>query len=411
MNKKLLIVIVVIASLLMLLFVFRGNSDESVRSTWWKFQSIDTMKYSRDLSREKLNDPTFDRLIKQQVGDIAATGATHVGIATPYDAEFYPILERWVEGARKNNLKVWFRGNWSGWEGWFEYPKITREEHIKKTEDFIKKHKDIFEDGDVFTACPECENGGPGDPRHNRDLEGHRKFLIDEYKVTKNGFKAIGKDVQSNLHSMNGDVARLVMDKETTSALDGIVTIDHYVSTPEKLINDIGEISRSSGGKIVLGEFGAPIPDINGNLSEEDQASWIREAMVSLIQMPEVAGLNYWTNTGSSTQLWSGDGTPRKAAEVIKSFYKATVSIGKVADEAGRGIGNAHLTVGNREYSTDSRGNFEFPYFEHQDKVKIDASGFYGQEIAIDQDAMRVITLKKEKEDLWFKIRKFLRIF
>ena len=31
-------------------------------------------------------------------------------------------------------------------------------------------------------TCNECENGGPGDPRHNGDVVGHRKFLIKEYK-------------------------------------------------------------------------------------------------------------------------------------------------------------------------------------------------------------------------------------
>jgi hypothetical protein len=213
------------------------------------------MKYSRDVSREKLNDPSFDRVINQQIKQIAGTGATHVGIATPYDEEFYPILKRWVDSARLYNLKVWFRGNWSGWEGWFEYPKITREEHIKKTQDFIKKHQDIFVDGDVFSPCPECENGGPGDPRRTGDVEGHRKFIVTEYKATKDAFRRINKNVASNFNSMNGDVARVIMDKKTTKAMDGIVTIDHYVGTPKKLVSDIGQISRSSGGKNSVGRI------------------------------------------------------------------------------------------------------------------------------------------------------------
>src|SRR3989344_9295997 len=138
--------IVVIVTLLILLFVLRSSSSTPSHSTWWEFASIHTMKYSRDLSREKLNDPSFNAIINQQVAQIAGTGVTHVAIATPYDEEFYPMLVRWVASARRNNLKVWFRGNWSGWEGWFNYPKISREEHIKKTEEFIKNHQDLFED-------------------------------------------------------------------------------------------------------------------------------------------------------------------------------------------------------------------------------------------------------------------------
>lgn len=325
MFKKIILVAVLFILIPVVLSGFR-KAVPQVKPSVQRFLSIDTMKYSRDVSREKLNDPAFDSIIDTQVKNIADTGATHVAIATPYDEEFYPILKRWTDAARRYHLKVWFRGNWSGWEGWFDYPKITREEHITKTREFILKNRDIFSNGDVFTACPECENGGPsaagGDPRQTGDIQGHRKFLIDEYNVTKSAFKAISKDVASNFDSMNGDVARAVMDRKTTAALDGIVTIDHYVATPEKLIADIEEIARSSGGKIVLGEFGAPIPDINGDMSEDEQAAWISRALTLILNSKEVIGVNYWTNIGSSTALWNDDGSARKAVYVIRIIYK-----------------------------------------------------------------------------------------
>src|SRR3989344_8216148 len=135
-------------------FVFPPKKAEIIsqkeKKHSWEVTSIDTMKYSRDVAREKLGDLSFDRVIEEQIKNIAGTGATHVAIGTPYDSEFLPYLKRWVNTARKYSLKVWFRGNWSGWEGWFEYSKITRAEHIKKTKEFISKHQDIFEDGDVF---------------------------------------------------------------------------------------------------------------------------------------------------------------------------------------------------------------------------------------------------------------------
>lgn len=407
MSKK-FFVIVVIAILLILLVGFSKTESKDARTSWWEFQSIDTMKYSRDIAREKLNDSSFNTVIDQQIKNIAETGATHVAIATPYDEEFYLFLKRWVDTARKYGLKVWFRGNWSGWEKWFGYARIDRVEHIRKTEEFILKHADLFADGDVFSACPECENGGPGDPRRNGDPAGHKEFLINEYKITKEAFRRIGKKVASNYASMNGDVARVVMDRATTQALDGVVTIDHYVSTPEKLIEDIESIARVSGGRIVLGEFGVPIPDIHGRLSEEQQAEWLKEALSKLIETDKLLGINYWTNTGSSTQLWDGKGTPRAAVEVIKSFYKAQIITGRVVDEAGWGVEGAYITVQDKRYFVDRKGNFEFPYFEHQNKAKIDAPGFYGQELTIDASQMQEIALKKENEDFWFKIRKFL---
>ncbi len=290
-------------------------------TTIWSFQSIDTMKYSRDLSRQELDNTSFDAVIDTQIKNIAATGATYVAIDTPYDEEFFPMLQRWVAAARKYNLKVWFRGNWSGWEGWFGYSKIDRQTHIAKTKQFILEHSAIFQDGDVFTACPECENGGPGDPRVTGDIAGYRQFLIDEYQVTKAAFKQIGKNVASNYDSMNGDVATVVMNKSTTKALDGIVTIDHYIATPEQLAAKVAALTKQSGGKIVLGEFGVPIPNVNGDMTEDQQAAWISRALQLLENTPNVVGMNYWTNVGSSTALWNDDGSERKAVSAIKSFY------------------------------------------------------------------------------------------
>src|SRR3989344_6773908 len=223
------------------LFVFLPSAvlAQTDQIPWWQFQSIDTMKYSRDIAREKLGDPAFDSVIDTQVKNIADAGATHIAIATPYDEEFIPFLARWVKSARKYNLSVWFRGNWSGWEGWFGYTGIRREEHLQKTKDFIAKHADLFADGDVFSACPECENGGPGDPRQTGDVAAYRQFLVSEYQVTQGSFKKIKKNVSSNYFSMNGDIADLIMERPTTAVLGGLVTIDHYVASPDQLISDI----------------------------------------------------------------------------------------------------------------------------------------------------------------------------
>lgn len=323
--------IVFILALLILILVIFTSSPESTNNTnqkthFWKVQSIDTMKYSRDLAREKLGDNSFDSVIEQQIKDIAATYATHVAIGTPYDSEFLPFLKRWVQMARKYKLKVWFRGNWSGWEKWFDYKPIDRKTHIEKTVKLILDNRDIFEDGDIFAACSECENGGPGDPRHNGDVKGHREFMIKEYKAIKTAFEKIEKKVSSNYSSMNGDVANLIMDKETTKAMGGIVVVDHYVASPEQLIIDIKTLSKKSGGKVVLGEFGGPIPDIHGKMTDQEQKEWLEKVLGKLFNMDDVIGLNYWTNVGSSTQLWDSKGNPRLAVDVLKRYYKENLS-------------------------------------------------------------------------------------
>ncbi len=381
------------------------------KKTLWNFQSIDTMKYSRDIAREKLRDASFDTVIARQVKAIADTGATHVAIATPYDEEFVPFLRRWVGAARTHGLKVWFRGNFSGWEKWFEYPSISREEHLKKTETFILAHPDLFQDGDAFSACPECENGGTGDPRQTGDVIGYRKFLIAEYGAMQGSFKKINKNVRANLFSMNGDVARLVMDKETTKALGGIVTIDHYVKTPEQLVKDIEAIAKNSGGKVILGEFGAPIPDIHGALSEAGQQQWIARALELLETSPDVEGVSYWLSVGGSTELWSSQGVPHQAVTTLTDYFKPNVVYGFVRDELGKSISGAQVRLDGKSVITDEHGHFALSYrLSEAEEMHISAPGYIGQQqkLAADQQELKVI-LVKEQKDWKFRILEYLQ--
>lgn len=320
-TSKVLIIFGVLALIFAGFFYLRTSSIIQIKTPIWKVRSIDTVKYSRDLAREKMNDENFDLTIIKQVKDIKSTGANYIAIGTPYDDEFTPFLEKWVSAARKNGLNIWFRGNFSGWEEWFGYSSIDRFTHLAKTEDFILNNPDLFADGDIFTSCPECENGGSGDPRKTGDVTGFRQFLVDEYKISKSAFEKIQKKVDVGYFSMNYDVANLIMDPPTTASLGGIVAIDHYVTSPEKIAEDARKISLTSGGKVVLGEFGAPIPDLNGNMTEEEQADWIDKALVNLTNTPEIVGINYWVNVGGSTQIWEKGGKPKKAVEILKKYF------------------------------------------------------------------------------------------
>lgn len=322
MKKATFILLGLLILIYFFIFINRGKSDNNKPERRWKVTAIDTVKYSRDIAREKEASVDFVATIDKQVKLIAETGATHVSIGTPYDEEFVPFLSKWVSAARKYKLKVWFRGNFSGWEEWFDYPLISRDQHKEKLEKFISSNGDLFEDGDVFTSCPECENGGDGDPRLNGDLLGHRKFLIDEYQISKEAFRLIGKNVITGYYPMNGDVAKLVMDLDTTKSLGGVVVVDHYVEDPIRLNNDLSELSNLSGGKVVLGEYGAPIPDIHGKMSEDEQADWINELMTLLYDNNNVIGVSYWTNRGGSTEIWNKDYSPKKSVTILTKYFK-----------------------------------------------------------------------------------------
>ncbi len=323
------LMLVIAFSILLIIFTYFNKAKigvspkiSYVNSQKWRVRSIDTMKYSRDLARIKMNDAAFNKEIDDQISKIAAAGANYVAIGTPYDTEFVPFIKRWVESARKYNLHVWFRGNFSGWEGWFDYSRIDRATHIEKTKQFILENRDLFQEGDIFTPCPECENGLNSHPNNPEAIREYRSFLITEYNAAKKAFQTIGKKVETGYFSMNGDVARAIMDKETTRALGGIVVIDHYVLTPQKLAEDIREFTKQSRGKVMLGEFGAPIPDIHGKMTENQQNEWLHEALTEISPIRELIGINYWVNKGGATALWNDDGTEKKAVHTIRDFFK-----------------------------------------------------------------------------------------
>src|SRR5690554_3348505 len=103
----------IIISVFVFLTLVSSKNLAVAKTKHWEIQSIDTMKISRDLAREKSEDETFDEIINHQVKLIAETGATHVAIGTPYDEEFIPYMEKWVDASRRYDLNVWFRGNFS----------------------------------------------------------------------------------------------------------------------------------------------------------------------------------------------------------------------------------------------------------------------------------------------------------
>lgn len=394
------------------------SSNEAVISVYpkpsgnfWEFRSIDTMKHSRDLAREKLHDASYDAVIDREVRMIAETGATHVAIATPYDEEFVPYLFRWVDAARRHDLCVWFRGNFSGWEEWFGYSSISREEHLRKMTGFISKHPDLFQDGDAFSTCPECENGGPGDPRQTGDVSGYQNFLIEEYEAANTAFEKIEKRILTHFFSMNGDVARLVMDRETTLKLGGIVTVDHYVKTPEKLASDAEDFVSRSDGRLVLGEFGAPIPDIHGAMSAEEQAVWLEDTLSRFSRLPNIFGMNYWAHVGSSTALWDDKGNARKAVGILSKFYRPRVFYGVVSDELGTPIAGARVMTGSNEAKTNREGYFELRApigADEETTLSVSASGFLPADV-LGEETQLSVALLREHETKWFKLQKWMK--
>lgn len=360
---------IVLSSLIMLftlsLFVFTQRTHAQTPTTFWKYQCIDTMKDSRDRARSWMNDPASDKMIAKQMKEIKALGANCVAIATPYDEEFLPILTKWVKAAREQNLKIWFRGNFSGWEGWFDYPLITTtEEELIKIESFIKRNPNLFKDGDIFTGAPEAENGGPFEQVNQSNFAQYRQFLIDQDTISQRAFKSINKQIVTNWFSMNGDVARNMYDKETLSRVGNLVTVDHYINDPQKMSEIIEFFKTNYNSTFMLGEFGAPIPDINGVMTEDQQAAFVDSVLKVLYQKREsVLGVNYWVYADGSTAIVNADQSPRKVTSIIKKYFNPAVVTGKVTNQYNNPVANISVKTDDNTVATttDSNGNFSLP--------------------------------------------------
>jgi hypothetical protein len=295
------------------------------KKPFWESECIDTMKYSRDTARAWDNRPEkLNQEINLQIEAIKNMGANCVSLATPYDDQFIPFLKKWLRVARQNNLKIWFRGNFSGWEKWFDYPKLaSRDEHVQKTYSYIVNNPDLFQDGDIFTPAPEAENGIFGDPRTGDDKRSaFNEFIKKSYSTCVNAFSQIGKNVTCGLYSTNYDVARDSFDPETVKQIGNTITIDHYISDAKKYDADIFNIHEKYNAKVAIGEFGAPIPDLNGSMGDDSQSKYVGELLLAIYKHRDfIPALNYWTLRGGSTQIIDDAGNIRSVSKTLKSYF------------------------------------------------------------------------------------------
>jgi len=361
-SKWLLIIGLVIVGILGFSFFSpkRAVLTENKPTYLWQVQSVDTMKTSRDKARAHLHDLKFDTEIEKELLAIKNLGANYVAVDTPYDDEFLPYLKRWVSLARKTGLHVWFRGNWSNWEGWFGYPKnLTPSEHHAKTAEFIETHPDLFEDEDIFDPCPECENVGFW--KQPEDNAKYNEFIRNQHVVVTQSFKRINKKVHTNFFSIIGGRAKEVLTQETANALGNIITIDHYIKDPTNMGEYINYFSNNLRSKTLVGEFGAPIPDIHGSVTEDKQAQIVEALLHQMYKYKDsVYGVNYYVLTEGTSKLLNDDGTPRQVVEVVKNYFIPGVVKGTVTNTLGDRLKDISVKTGDdvNITTTDREGYF-----------------------------------------------------
>lgn len=408
------------------IFFYRGFDDSHIivtkspnqtRETLFPYQCIDTMKVSRDKARSLAADPQKETIIRNQVQTIASLGANCIAIGTPYDEEFLPTLRLWVKEARNARLHIWFRGNWSAWEGWFDREKKqTTEEHINQTVFFILMHPELFSDGDIFSPNVEPENGAPFSPI-DTDEKKHdfKNYLIKEQLEVKRAFTLIKKSVITSWVSLSGGVAKSALDDKTIAALNYTVTLDHYVKSPEGIAEYIAYFNNQYHTRLVFGEFGAPIPDINGEMSNQEQASFVKKLFTELFTYRDlIDGVNYWTLSESSTALLDDDGTAKPVVDVIKEYYMPGSIEIAATDVKGKPLEGVTVTTQDKTIAlkTDKLGKTQMivPQGTYQITL-INKQGVKLRTVVTVKEKEQAIASARfgNKTSLFFTIRNFLR--
>jgi hypothetical protein len=387
-------------------------------SRFWEFQCVDTVKISRDKARELAGASDVQELVAKQVEEVKNLGANCVAVGTPYDDEFIPYLKIWVETAHSQGLSVWFRGNLSGWEGWFDYPVMhsTTEHHAGITR-FVVNNPTLFQDGDIFTPAPEPEMGKViGDPRGSyQKTQDFLGFLQQSYENCNAAFLQIHKQVACGYFSVNGDIAKYVLTPEVVAKTGNVVVVDHYVKSAEQMVQDLRNLKEKfPGSKLVLGEFGAPIPDINGTMTQDQQAVFMDGLLGRVAASGLVSSVDYWTLMGGSTALYDDSGSSRKVVAVLGKYYKSITVVGGVGDSFGKNVSGVEVRVKDLGYTAavDSDGKYEIVLPVGGFTLTASAPGFEEQEVSVSttegQRLVRDFKLAPTHTGLWYYIKLFL---
>jgi len=379
---------------------------------YWEVRAIDTMKYSRDRARES----SIVSEIPKIVTAAADLNPTHIAIGTPYDSEFNRVNQSWAREIHRRKINVWFRGNFSGWEGWFDYEELSSpEDHHTKTYQFITSNPDFFRDGDIFTPAPEPENGLIGDPRFG-NKEAYYTFLRTSYQTCVDAFEAIDKDVTCGYFGTNGDIAKDILTPELVADLGNVIIIDHYVKDADIFAKDIDFLANKfPNAKIIIGEFGAPVPDIHGSMTNQEQASIIDDFLkVMYVKQAIVTGVNYWVLNEGTTAIVTDNLEPKLAYDVLYKYYNPQVITGIVRDTLDDPISKATINFSDdhRSIQTDSQGRFTASIPADSVEIEIIQDNYFpGKQVLTLDNSTEIVevNLTPKKPTFLYKVRLLLK--
>jgi F5/8 type C domain-containing protein len=280
--------------------------------TPWAIQSVDVMKYSKDVV---CNPPTA-ATINTMTDRIASTGANFVAISTPYDdpscGSSMNLTNAWVASARAKKLHVWFRHMGLSFEGLYGVSK-TKDlaAYTQQIVNYIYANPDQFQDGDIFTPTPEPDSAGIYGVTYCPTIcqfssaDEYNSWIQTTQAEVKAAFAKLNKNVKVGYYGQSGFIVwgennpdwtgKGFLTQATVDSMDGVIAMDTY---PEVFGGNMassldGAHARWPNAQLVIGEW--------GTITATSDAIRVQEVnnTMSAAERPYVEGINYW-NLGPS---------------------------------------------------------------------------------------------------------------
>lgn len=290
----------------------------------WKINSID---YQIITKSDGWAQSQAQRLAEYEAGK-SLCGINYAALAVPYDN--LTKYTNYVADARTKGLKIWHRSHWNRWQGDNSTSAdLSAQDYLDDTYDFIVDNPTLFEDYDCFTTCVEANNAdgvNSTDPFRTTgvfDFTKYNQFLKDQVRYANAAFLVIGKKVQTNLLSLSlslTDLSGQTLDSgsggnssgldnnDVVTYLNGILTIDHYLSSSyrysdgdywTKFSSDLDKIHAAFPDcKIMIGEWGY---HTSTSVSESERAGMYDRVIQVLRSKKYIYGVNFWNHMGQTS--------------------------------------------------------------------------------------------------------------
>jgi hypothetical protein len=341
-----------------------GNGDrifevygENIVVPSWPVQSVDAMKYTKDVMCGQPTSTFIDSWLDRAV----EIGATHVAIATPYQdvtcsgqtISAITFTMAWIDQIRDHNLKVWHRHPNLKFEGIYSQTKDRSPDgfrHIKNITDFIAldaTYPDLIQPGDLFTPEAEPQNGGiNGVTTCSQSIcmfsstADFNEWLRLAQLASELALKAQGIPVATTVGDPNGVLVGLdgfdgfitfgnnnpshlgtsKIEAATVAAKHNIIGIDHYPSGGDTMAIDLEELRDVwPSADVFISEYGT----IYSGLTDAQREQLIIDTFDAFVARSWVKGVGYWQfGPGGNEALINSDFTKRAHFDEVQGYYK-----------------------------------------------------------------------------------------